>query len=226
MDSLTLFAIAFVLGFVHSFDIDHLCAVGSFASNARTVREGLQLGLRWGCGHSLTVILLGTAIVLFKLVIPAWLNVAAELLVGIILIALGVWLLRKVFRQRQLHVHWHEHDGQRHFHLHAHHHGTDHAHMHKLSALGALHGFAGTSSIMVLIPISLAQSFASALAYVCVFGIGTIVSMSLFGACASHVMAVLQRWKNIANLIHGTLGFVSCTVGVVWIGNCLHLFSH
>lgn len=220
-----LLATAFGLGLVHSFDVDHLCAVSSFASHTSRTRDAVRLGVRWAIGHSLSLAVFGSGLVLMRAALPVWFNAVAEFLVGAALVVVGLWVIREVLRRRQIHVHWHEHDGQRHVHLHSHAHDESHAHGHKLTMIGMLHGLAGTSAVMVLIPVTLAQSVPGALGYIAVFGLGTAVAMALFCACAGRVFVWLARWQTPVSVLRGCVGATSCCVGIFWMGNSLHLFG-
>jgi ABC-type nickel/cobalt efflux system permease component RcnA len=221
VDEIALLLLAFGLGMLHSFDVDHLCAVASFATHARSVRQGVALGFFWAVGHSAAVLIFGVALLMLKLAVPDSFDTASECLVGLVLIAVGVWLVREACRRRDLHLHWHEHDGRRHYHLHSHRDGPGHAHTHTLTALGVLHGLAGTSTVMLLIPVSFARSATATLVYIALFSIGTVLSMTLFGAAAARLFGVFERWAGIARLLRGAVGAVSCVVGAIWIGGAL-----
>jgi len=217
MSLLPLLATAFGLGLVHSFDVDHLCAVTSFSSNARSVREAFWLGVRWAIGHTAALLVFGLILVALKATALPWINSVTEFCVGAVLIGVGVWVIRDVFRQKHIHGHWHQHDGARHFHLHSHKQSAQHAHGHALTFIGLLHGLAGTSAVMVLIPVMLLHSLGGAALYILVFGAGTVVSMGLFGACAGRLFAVVARWQQALRALKGCVGLASCLVGAVWI---------
>jgi sulfite exporter TauE/SafE len=217
MNLLPLLLTAFGLGLVHSFDVDHLCAVTSFSSHARSVREAFWLGVRWAVGHTAALLFFGLALVALKAAAAPWVNTVTELCVGVVLLGVGIWVIRDVFRHEQIHGHWHEHNGTRHFHLHSHKHNERHAHGHALALIGLLHGLAGTSAVMVLIPVMLLHSVVSAGLYILVFGVGTVVSMGLFGACAGKLFALVSRWQRALSALKGCVGLASCLVGAIWI---------
>src|SRR6266446_2482760 len=206
MHLLPLLATAFGLGLVHSFDVDHLCAVTSFSSNARNVREAFWLGVRWAIGHTAALLIFGLILVALKAAALPWIDTATELCVGAVLIGVGVWVIWDVLRQEHIHGHWHEHNGARHFHLHSHKQSEQHAHGHALTFIGLLHGLAGTSAVMVLIPIMLLHSVSGATLYILVFGAGTVVSMGLFGACAGHLFSIVARWQQALRALKACVG--------------------
>src|SRR5439155_25059969 len=101
---------------------DHLAAIAPLSVGKR--RGGWAVGMRWGIGHSVGVLLIGflslTARGVFqgRLALPA-LSDWAERAVGITLIGIGLWGLRNVLRRR-VHTHDHVHEGHSHAHFHFH----------------------------------------------------------------------------------------------------------
>src|SRR5437899_6637125 len=90
---LTLFpvvAIGFFLGIRHATDPDHVIAVTTIVSRQRSVRHAGLIGILWGLGHTITILFVGAAIILFNLVIPTRVGLTMELAVGLMLIFLGV----------------------------------------------------------------------------------------------------------------------------------------
>jgi high-affinity nickel-transport protein len=78
---MTLFSflfLGFFLGMRHATDADHVVAVTTIISRERTVRNAALIGIVWGIGHTLTLLLVGGAIVLFGLVVPPRLGLSLE----------------------------------------------------------------------------------------------------------------------------------------------------
>src|SRR4051812_39706888 len=90
----SILVLGFLLGMRHATDADHVVAVTTIVSRDRTLRGAARIGSLWGAGHTLTVLLVGGAIILFGLVIPPHLGLALELVVGVMLIVLGALALR------------------------------------------------------------------------------------------------------------------------------------
>jgi cytochrome c biogenesis protein CcdA len=90
-------AVAVLLGLRHATDPDHLAAVTAVAagSGQRGGRQSARLGLAWGSGHALTLFAFGLPIVLFAAYLPATMQRGAEALVGLLIVALAVWLLAR-----------------------------------------------------------------------------------------------------------------------------------
>src|SRR5277367_3786744 len=78
------------LGMRHATDPDHVIAVSTIVSRQRGIGRAGLIGVIWGLGHTLTIFLVGAAIILFKVAIPARLGLAMELSVGLMLIVRGV----------------------------------------------------------------------------------------------------------------------------------------
>jgi high-affinity nickel-transport protein len=125
----------------HATDPDHVIAVSTIVSRERSIAKAGLIGILWGCGHTLTIVAVGAAIILFGLAIPARVGLTMEFSVGLMLILLGVlnltgamqWLSEKLSpahpRVTGEHAHVHEHDSRVHFHWHSHtpaaeHHGN------------------------------------------------------------------------------------------------------
>jgi ABC-type nickel/cobalt efflux system permease component RcnA len=123
-----------VLGMRHATDPDHVIAVTTILSRERRLAVAARIGVVWGLGHTITVLIVGAAIIFFKIAIPARLGLAMEFAVAVVLILLGVGaaasLARKsVTRLRGgsphpdellVHAHAHTHDGATHVHPHVH----------------------------------------------------------------------------------------------------------
>src|SRR5256714_6887194 len=129
---LAILTIGFFLGMRHATDPDHVIAVSTIVSRERSIAKAGLIGILWGCGHTLTVVSVGAAIILFGLAIPARAGLTMEFSVGLMLILLGVlnltgamkWISEKFSPAHPViageHPHVHEHGQQIHFHWHPH----------------------------------------------------------------------------------------------------------
>src|SRR5437773_9677005 len=93
---LSLTLLGFFLGMRHATDPDHVIAVSTIVARQPTVRGALLIGSLWGVGHTLTIVAVGGAIVLFTVVIPPRLGLSMEMAVALMLIVLGMWNLTGV----------------------------------------------------------------------------------------------------------------------------------
>ena len=112
--------IGFLVGMGHALEADHLAAVGSMASGRTSPKRLAIMGAAWGLGHTITLFLLCSAVILLGFVLTDRLAATLEFGVGIMLIILGADVLRRMVKKK-VHFHVHHHgDGQRHVHAHSH----------------------------------------------------------------------------------------------------------
>ncbi|MEO0324674.1 MAG: nickel transporter [Myxococcota bacterium] len=211
---------------------DHLAAVVPLAAQARRRgdRRGLGVGMLWGFGHGLGVVLLGGLGVLLRNVIAIDVDAVsgvAEIVVGVSLIFLGLWTLRQS-RGVVVHSHGHHHQGdQEEDHAHVHVHVRDatvgapehaiagrHArHEHGAFAFGLLHGIAGTSHLVAALP-ALALGGAAAIAYIGGYLMAAIPLMALVGGA---VVRMMERPERVAPALRFS-GVLAASIGVLWLG--------
>src|SRR6516225_6394832 len=89
----SLLFLGFLLGVRHATDADHIVAIATIVSRQRNLRGSAMIGAVWGIGHTVTILIVGGAIILFGVVIPPRVGLAMEFSVGIMLILLGVLTL-------------------------------------------------------------------------------------------------------------------------------------
>ena len=89
-------ALGFFLGMRHATDPDHVIAVTTIVSRQRSMRHAAVIGALWGISHTITIFLVGSAIILFGVVIPPRLGLTMELSVGLMLILLGILNLPRI----------------------------------------------------------------------------------------------------------------------------------
>jgi sulfite exporter TauE/SafE len=210
------YATALVLGSVHALEADHMAAVTSFAVRRPGVRAAVRFGIRWSIGHGGAIVLIGTAIVLLGIQLPAAAGHWLERLVGVVMVGLGAWTLRGA---RALHAHAHAHDnGAVHAHLHSHAVHDDHDHGHAVTAVGLLHGLAGSGSAVALIPLVGFESPGSGILYLVLFSLGTIGGMAVYGLLAGLVLGrAAESSVRIARLLARGTGAFTMLVGFVWL---------
>ena len=129
---LAILTIGFLLGMRHATDPDHVVAVSTIVSRERSILKAALIGILWGCGHTITIVAVGAAIILFGMAIPARVGLTMEFSVGLMLILLGVlnltgamrWLTQKFSPSHPKvtgdHAHLHEHNSHLHLHWRSH----------------------------------------------------------------------------------------------------------
>src|SRR5438552_10752427 len=125
---LSIIAVGFFLGMRHATDPDHVIAVTTIVSGQPNLRQAALTGTFWGVGHTLTIFVVGAAIILFNLVIPARVGLSMELSVGLMLIVLGLMNVASFLRSMPTTA-LHTHEGVQIVHSHPHsHRGNLHSH--------------------------------------------------------------------------------------------------
>jgi ABC-type nickel/cobalt efflux system permease component RcnA len=226
MTELLTFATAFLLGFVHAVDVDHAVAVSAFVSSRPSIPVAARFGLRWALGHSVAVLAAGGLLLALGLRWSAPLELWAERLVGTALIAVGLWALRS---SRDLHYHPPATHGD-HAHLHLHrasppthehpHHSplaSPRHHPRGIAVVGLVHGLAGTTALLALVPVGMMGHPLLGLSYLLCFCLGVTAGMILF---ASLVAVALTR-ANAHSVEWGrraarAVALASLAVGLVW----------
>jgi len=217
---------------------DHLAAVTPLAMRHR--ERTWVAGCLWGLGHSVGVWVLALVALLLREVIPleamsSW----SERLVGLTLVAVGLWGLHGVLR---LHVHAHRHvhpgpDGRMHAHDHVHVHAVPlpaalagaepqhrhdagaHRHRHGLLGIGTLHGVAGTSHLVGVLPALALPDRTTAAIYVAALGLGSILGMGVFTGGLGMLMRAADRvGAFLSRALMATGSAAAVVVGVVWLG--------
>jgi high-affinity nickel-transport protein len=183
-----------LLGLRHATDADHVVAVTAIVSRERTLGRAARIGALWGVGHSLTLFVIGGAIVAFRLVIPPRLGLGLEFGVALMLILLGFSNLRPA-GDREPHEHPHivAFNGWRPL------------------LIGIVHGMAGSAAVALLVLATIRET-AWAIAYLAVFGIGTIAGMvlitALLAAPAMYASARVVRLQSGIRFAAGALSLV------------------
>ncbi len=221
MDLLLLSALGlgFVLGLEHALDADHVVAVSTIVSRTRSVFRAVLMGVFWGLGHTTTlVIVAGILMVILKVAIPEPVALSLEFGVGIMLVFLGVTVLRSWFLERR-HTHQHLHQAaQQHEHSHAHHSGVEHEHAHGFKRpylIGIVHGMAGSAALFLL-ALAEIESTEAAIAYIVLFGSGSILGMLLVTAAISLPFVIsAQRFQNLNGAIRVVSGSLSILLGLI-----------
>ena len=200
--------VALLLGLRHATDPDHLTAVSMLVAGDEPdgARRARRLGLAWGLGHATTLFAFGLPVVLFGAYLPEAAQRAAELAVGLVIIAVAVRLLVR-WHRGYYHVHRHRHGELEHAHPHAHEHAPatdphvhDHPrHEHRHDALGCtpraafgiglVHGTGGSAGVSLLIVSGVAGDRGLAALSLAILAAGATLSMALLSSAFGHALA-------------------------------------
>jgi hypothetical protein len=174
-------------GLRHSMEADHIAAVLSVvASSHKNIKRASMLGAIWGLGHTMSLFVAGLVVLLLAVNISETIiSSRLEFGVGIMLLFLGFttltgWSIGKFFKglrhQKSSHKHIHYHQGNI-VHSHGHIHDNEHKHGHKSLIIGMVHGMAGSGALLLIV-LSTINSIPLGLAYIAIFGAGSIGGMA------------------------------------------------
>ena len=231
---LSLLGLGFVLGLKHALDADHLAAVSTMATEKRSLLGSSLVGAWWGIGHTLSLMMAGSLVILLHWEIGERTSKTLEFGVGVMLIVLGLNALRKLARGGKVHMHAHAHDGHWHVHPHLHEnrqHDAPHTHHGlKLGArpllVGMVHGMAGSAALTLLV-LATIPSPVIGFVYIIIFGIGSIGGMmimsTLFALPARFASQSLGRVNFVFRALAGTFSLGLGVFTVYTIGFVNHL---
>jgi ABC-type nickel/cobalt efflux system permease component RcnA len=216
---------AFLLGLVHSIDVDHAVAVSTLVAGRPAWPVAIGYGLRWGLGHSVAVLIAGITVLGLGLRIDPRLDHLAERLVGVMLIGLGILALRTL---GNLHLHRPPAHGD-HAHLHTHGPVRPHEHPHRPPPdrqhhparpllVGLVHGLAGSSGVLALAPVALIDQWWTGLGYLAAFSLGVTGGMVLFAlGLAEAIRRATSRSLAWGRRIGLAIALASIVTGGWWI---------
>jgi len=228
---LSIIALGFFLGMRHATDADHVVAVTTIVSRERSIRSAALIGVLWGLGHTITIFLVGSLIILFGIVIPPRLGLTMELSVGLMLILLGILNLSGMMKWVT------ENFGAGRIHGHAH---GEIAHNPGLEdstgslgwmdrifgrlglyqllrplLVGVVHGLAGSAAVALLV-LTTIRLPVWAVIYLLVFGLGTVAGMMLITAAIAVPFTVSQtRFTCLNSILATASGVISLVFGLL-----------
>ncbi len=192
----------FLLGLRHALDADHLVAVGTMLSGRAGAREAAMISGMWGLGHTVALLIAGSAVVLLRPRIPPFVSPILETCVAAMILGLGLNLLLTARRRGGVRIHGHRHSHGVVEHWHPHVHFGDEpepgpAGHHPIRAarrpflVGMMHGLAGSASLVMLVLAEL-RSPLTGMIYLGVFGIGSMIGMVTLGLAFALPYAMLR----------------------------------
>ena len=175
--------LGFVFGLQHATDADHIVAIATIVGRTRRFDAGALIGAFWGIGHTATIVTVGAAIILFNLAITPAVGLTMELLVALMLMALGVVRVARAVRDRRppgpaerepparpgLRGALRE---------------VGPAQAVRSMGIGLVHGLAGSAAVALLVLSTVRGAWAGA-AYLALFGLGTLAGMMVITALLS-----------------------------------------
>ena len=208
-----------LVGVRHAFEPDHLAAVSTLVTDARSAGRGALLGAIWGVGHTLALVIVGAALLAAGALVPPGLEAAFELAVALMLVGLGARAVVRAWRDgARGPLRAHDHGGDRHVHAAA---AGGHVHLGRWTlawrplAVGLVHGLAGSGAVTALVFAELASD-AARVAYIALFGAGSIAGMALASGLAGASLARLSLRDAHLRRLAIVTGVLSIVVGFAW----------
>jgi hypothetical protein len=191
-----------LLGVRHAFEPDHVAAVAAMVTGPARTRGATRLGATWGLGHSAALLLAATLIALGRSTLHASVGDTFELLVGAMLVALGALRVSGALRRRRAVPGGAARDATE----------AEGAPF----TVGVVHGLAGSGALTALAASQL-QSTAGRLAYVALFGLGSIIGMSALAGLGGRLLSRLAARPAVVAGLALVTGALTLALGVVWL---------
>ena len=196
--TLEMISIGVLLGIRHAFEPDHLAAISTQVAQENKFIHQLKQGIAWGVGHTLFLVVIASIILLTQLQIPKSLELIIECSIGILLIILGIYSIKRNVATEK---------------------NTTSAAPTRTSTtksflIGSAHGLAGSSAIVLLVSTMFSNKF-TGLAYIIIVGIGSILGMTLI----TSLFHLLPSHKN--KRIKQITGTISIIVGILVIAKTI-----
>jgi high-affinity nickel-transport protein len=220
----TVILLGLFLGIRHSTDPDHVVAVSTIVSRQGSIRGSAVIGLLWGLGHTVTIFLVGSAIIVFGVVIPPRLGLSMEFCVALMLILLGIlnltgilrWITERLTPAKAM---METSTGS-----------TRSTHIERFLdktvgnlglyqtlrplVVGLLHGLAGSAAVALLVLSTIKSPFWST-AYLLVFGFGTMAGMMLMTTAISLPLVFTgKKFFKINHHLTAISGLASMAFGI------------
>ncbi|KAA3436304.1 urease accessory protein [Rufibacter hautae] len=177
MQTLMPLMFASLVGMGHAFEADHLIAVGNIVSKRDSWLLAMKDGLYWGLGHTTTIVLLGSLIILSQVIFLHSTSYQAgfgyfEAGVGLMLVVMGISRLtnKQNFSRNRTPRYQHSY----------------------AYTVGLIHGLAGSGALVVSIMGKIEDPWLG-VAYLVMFGVGSILGM--FVAAGLVNIPFTQRMK-------------------------------
>jgi high-affinity nickel-transport protein len=201
--AVSVLVLGFLLGMRHATDPDHVVAVTTIVARQRRLWASAIVGAWWGLGHTVTIFLVGGAIIALHLVVPARIGLAMECAVALMLIALGVATLKSALARPG-------HPAAA-----APLPGVDQIGPLRPLLVGIVHGLAGSAAAALLILATISDARWAA-AYLAVFGLGTVAGMmALTTLLGLPFLYTATRFAHVHVLLARITGLASVALGLL-----------
>ncbi|MCC9135254.1 urease accessory protein [Pontibacter silvestris] len=170
MEALLPILFAALVGMGHAFEADHLIAVSNIVSKRDSVVLAVKDGFYWGLGHTTTLFIVGTFILLSRLTIFS--SGYFEAFVGLVLVIMGFSRLLNKGNYTKVRSPRYQHG--------------------LAYTVGLIHGLAGSGALVIIVMSEINDPVLGVI-YILVFGVGSIIGM--FIAAGMFSIPFTQRMK-------------------------------
>lgn len=216
--SFTLWALMLgtLVGVRHALEPDHLAAVGTLVTDARGPLRAAGLGVAWGLGHTAALGIVACVLALLGATLPASVQRMLELGVAVMLLALGArGIVQALLAHRRGAAFEHAHAQG----VHAHGGEPQHAHVAGRTlalrpfVVGVVHGLAGSGALTALVTAAFTDVRAR-MAYVVLFGLGSVLGMALISGLAGWPLARLAQSPRAQRAFSLLVALIAIVTGV------------
>ena len=180
---------------------DHLAAVTPLAIESK--KKSWLIGFTWGLGHTIGVFIIGILFILFKDLIPVdTISAYSEQIVGVLLIVIGLWIFYRIFANKpHKKIETKKNDAW------------------TALGIGVIHGVAGVSHLIGILPSLALPTKADSVSYILGFGVGTILTMIVYSAIMGSISqrASQNDHKKLLLGIRIAGSTIAVLVGIFWI---------
>jgi beta-lactamase regulating signal transducer with metallopeptidase domain len=213
-------SLGLVVGMRHAIEPDHLAAISTLVAGERSAFGGARLGLSWGLGHTLTLLVVGGVLAAARVTMPEAASAGLEGIVGVMLLVLGGRAIRAAWvagttGPENLHAH----GGI----VHRHTTSGDHVHVGGLTLarrpllVGLVHGLAGSGTLAALVMTTM-PTVDQQIVFMCLFGLGSTLGMAALSGLVGLPLARLSRSPLAFAWTSACVGIVSVCAGCIWSG--------
>jgi hypothetical protein len=205
-----------VVGMRHALEPDHFAAVATLIGSERSSARAALLGVYWGLGHTLAIVMISAALVMLQAEMPESASTVIDMMVATMLVILGVRAMlqglcggsRGLLPADGLRLPLHRHAPVP---------GIANVGAWPLARrpllVGAVHGLAGSGALTALVLTALPNGW-SRFAYVALFGAASTLGMAAMSGLLGWPLAWLGMQHAVTRSIVVVVGFGSAALGV------------
>ena len=200
-----------LLGMRHALEPDHLAALSTLLTGERNVRKAAWLGVYWGIGHTLTLLVAGTILVVLRADMPEIASYALACAVVLLLVGFGFRAIYLSAGQASA--------GRTHSHVQGAPSATASVGQWTLARrpvlVGAVHGLAGSGALTALVMATI-PSMGARLTYLALFGVGSTLGMAALSGLMGWPIARIGAHGAVARSLSLAVGCISIVLGLYW----------